>query len=206
MSARQKGLIVISAGHGGVNRNGLLDEGAIAHDRTTELMHIRTLTRLILDEIRKQDLGCPLIELSGSVETDREDLNLAQTIRWCNTITQGVSAKSLILDVHFNFNAPNARGCEVFYSANTNPVNQKRAADLSAIVSKVLGSPNRGAKPDTHSAVKYLGMLRQTTAQALLIEPAFLSAVDLPNYLSKKEAVAKAIAEFMIREWKLLNP
>lgn len=93
-----------------------------------------------------------------------------------------------IAEIHLN--AGGGTGSEVFYSKTS--VNGKRiAAEVSKSISKALGIINRGAKTKINSSGgDYFGIIRQTNAEALLVECCFIDTADL-NKIKTPEAQKK---------------
>lgn len=186
------------AGH-----NKSTDPGARAYDGSWEADYTVDLRDRIIREVitlKDKDMGSALSyvhQAAGTSMQDNDTLSLVQTINWLNKVAH---PKDLALDIHMNYNAEGVSGCEAFYSQQTNPTNKDRAEKLCALVAEVLGTKNRGAKSEILSNPGRLGICSDTKCQVLLLEPAFLSAADLPNYLSKRDELAKAIANFYYSE------
>jgi N-acetylmuramoyl-L-alanine amidase len=107
-----------------------------------------------------------------------------------------LGSKDFVLDIHFNYNAPGAYGTESFVHDYTSKANRDRASKLTAAVSSVIGTANRGVKSEGDSQHTRLAVLHYAPA-AVLLEVCFLNSKDLPLYLKKKEKVADAIAEII---------
>ena len=100
------------------------------------------------------------------------------------------------LFVAINCNSAGAAvsGTETFYcqgSAN----GQKLAQSIQSRIVSMVGTVDRGIKPDTESAAGSLGVLRHTACPAVLVELAFLSnANDAQILRDKQESFADAVA------------
>lgn len=104
-----------------------------------------------------------------------DNLDLNQSIAWVNAKASNIN-DGLAIDIHFNsLSDKSVGGTEAFHG--TSDVSQKIAAALSLGVSKKLGLKNRGAKPDTQTAVGSLGWIRKTKMWASLIEICFITNV-----------------------------
>ena len=189
MSSRQLFLV---AGHDLAK-----DPGAIAYDGTTEASLTVELRDKVLHLLAKQPgkwQGQTCNWLEGTTVRDKDSANLRKTIDDINAVA---GREDFLLDIHFNFNADFAFGTEVFYAATTIPKNKQHAVDLCFMVAKAGGFKARGAKPDTMTAPGALGILRETTCPALLLEVCFLNKEDLYKYRTNIDAIAQAIANFL---------
>jgi N-acetylmuramoyl-L-alanine amidase len=164
------------------------DLGAVAYDGTREAVLTAELRDLVAQQLNK------CARCGGSTETDNDSLDLARTIQ---AINGQARPTDFVLDIHFNHNHPTATGTEVFHFVGTSALNIARARTLSKAVAGALGLADRGAKPDTQTAVGSLGILRFTPCPALLLEVCFLNAGDLTRYRARKLAVATAISDFL---------
>lgn len=160
-----KKVIVLNAGHWddphtpniddtGSNYNGIVE--------AVECMKIR-------------DTVVPMLKAQGyTVHIVPDEFNLTKSIAFANEKCPDINS-GVVLDIHLNYlSDKKARGTEAFYYASSD-IGKKCAVVLAEKVSKAFGVPNRGAKPDTQSAVGSLGWLRKTKARALLIECCFIS-------------------------------
>ena len=127
------------------------------------------------DECYKvRDALVPILQARGYTVYDvPDDLDLAKSIRWANNVAPRLDS-GLAIDIHFNsLSNTSVGGTEAFYG--TSETSEKIAAALSSGISKALGTRNRGAKPDTQSAVGSLGWIRKTTMWASLVEICFIT-------------------------------
>ena len=105
-----------------------------------------------------------------------DELDLRKSIAWANTKAPSLN-DGLAIDIHLNFlSDTSARGSESFYGVST--TSKEIASLMSAGVSVEMGIPDRGAKPDTQTAVGELGWIRKTTMWATLQEVCFLTNVE----------------------------
>ena len=154
--------IIINSGHH------LTDSGAVSGNiiERDECMKVRDALLPILESRGYEVLAVP------------DDLNLSSSIAWANQKAPKLN-DALAIDIHFNFLSNNAvGGTEAFHG--TSDTSKKITAALSKGISDSLGTRNRGAKPDTQTAVGSLGWIRKTTMWASLVEVAFISnAADM---------------------------
>ena len=100
--------------------------------------------------------------------------NLQGKIRWINSISSN-GLSDILLSVHLNSVLnPQANGTEVFYFGG-DLKSKAKARQLCNSVSDTLCTTNRGEKPDTHSQHSSLGIIRQTTPWAFLLEMGFIN-------------------------------
>jgi N-acetylmuramoyl-L-alanine amidase len=103
-------------------------------------------------------------------------MNLRESIAWANEKAPELN-DGLAVDIHLNYlSNTSARGSEAFHG--TSDTSMLIAKALTDSVSKKMGIPNRGAKPDTQTAVGSLGWIRKTTMWASLIEVCFLTNAE----------------------------
>ena len=179
--------LFIVAGHDLVK-----DCGAIAYDGTTEA----ELTAQLRDDVcRKLDNA---IMFNGTSIKDKNSESLIQTIQQINARADN---SDFILDIHFNYNASNAYGTEVFYYAGTSLTNMNRGMAISSVVAHSIGVPDRGVKPDTQAAVGSLGILRYTPCPALLLEVCFMNERDLTKYRANYDALVENLSSYLAGIW-----
>lgn len=124
---------------------------------------------------------------------------LKEQVVKCNAVNS-----VLDLSIHFNAASATATGTEAFYYDGTSSKSWAIAGKISEALAAALGLKNRGAKPDTASAVKSLYFLRKTKAPAVLIEVAFVTnAGDMQACKNKFDKGIAAIADVVKNE---LNP
>lgn len=183
--------LYLIAGH---DLNG--DPGAIAYDLTTEA----SLTAALRDDIARELTNPAVWRMEGSIETDNDSHKLIQTIRQVNT---NAEPHDLLLDIHFNYNHPTATGSETFYATTTGAYNKELASRLSHLVAETLEIPDRGAKPDTMTQHRRLGILQDTVPQACLLEVCFLNKHDLNSFRMRRAQLVTKLADFYRRELSL---
>jgi N-acetylmuramoyl-L-alanine amidase len=176
--------IIINAGH---HEN---DTGAVSGDIVER------------DECYKvRDEVVPLLEARGyKVFSVPDDLTLLQSISFANKVAPDLN-DALAVDIHFNaLSMGSARGSEAFHG--TSQTSKEIAATLSEKISDALGIPDRGAKPDTQTAVGRLAWIRDTKMWASLVEICFITnkedmaALRAPNgYKNVATGIADAIDE-----------
>lgn len=167
----------ISAGHHNA------DSGAVANGyKENELT--KDLRNLILAKGNSKE-----IIIDRDSENNRE---------YQNRIKPG--AGSVVLDIHFDAAASVASGVTAFVNdkdfQNKESLSYKFGVRLTDFISRTLGSPNRGVKSEKVSQHKKLGILNLGAGCAVLIEIEFITnAAAMANYQSKKEILAKGIAD-----------
>lgn len=154
------GTIFLSAGHS------LQTPGASTVFGTTEAEEM----------MRARDATVQALQRRGvAVVAVSDTLSLATTITFINAHAVG---GDVAVEIHGNSAAASARGTEAFFIAG----NAQRKFDaerlLNALVSKVPGLNNRGAKPDNQSQHPRLAFCRDIRIPSVLIELCFLSNTD----------------------------
>lgn len=120
--------------------------------------------------------------------------NVAEIVNYHNS-----KSRALDVSIHFNAASPtkDARGVEVFY-AETKASDRTVAERLSSAIANASGLRNRGAKPDTQTALKSNFFLRNTNRPAVLIEVCFVdSETDVNIYKNKFNQICKAISDIV---------
>lgn len=162
-----KNTIIINAGHH------LNDSGAVSGslDEASQCM-------AIAHRLEKE-----LIRRGYQVYYVPDNLDLRDSIAYANSKAPNLN-DGLAIDIHLNASVdPTVRGTEVFHG--TSETSKKIASTLSQKLSEALGTKNRGAKPDTATAVGSLGWIRQTTMWATLIEVGFITNLhDMDRIMS----------------------
>lgn len=117
-----------------------------------------------------------LIKAGFEVLIVPDNLDLRKSIAWANEKAPNLN-DALAIDIHLNFLSDNnARGSEAFFGVSE--TSKQIAAAISKGVSSEMNIPDRGAKPDTQTAVGELGWIRKTTMWASLIEVCFLTNAE----------------------------
>ena len=118
-------------------------------------------------------------------------LSLKETIEFINNIA---TTESFAISIHLNSNSNTLiRGTEAYYYSGP-----RYAEVFSRHVATTLGIPNRGAKPDTQTAVGSLGFLRLLKCPSVLAECAYMTnEADMERYTPQKAAqgIKNAIEE-----------
>lgn len=173
--------IIVNAGHyDDPDTPHFDDPGAVANQvrEAVEVMKIR-------------DRVVPLLKQAGfEVSSVPDELDLRESIKWANEKAPTLN-DALAIDIHLNYlSNTSARGTESFYGkAETS---KQIAEVLANNVAETLGVPNRGAKPDTQTAVGSLGWIRKTTMWASLIEVCFLTNPEDMKILHSADGYDKA--------------
>ena len=110
----------------------------------------------------------------------------------------------MVLDIHFDAGPSRVTGVTAFVNEkdfqNKDSLSYKCGVRLTDFISRVLGSPDRGVKSESVSQHKKLGILNLGAGCSVLIEIEFITnAQAMANYDSKKEILAKGIAEIAQR-------
>lgn len=149
--------IILNAGH---------------HDNDSGAVSGQYIERDMCKKVRDEMI--PLLERAGfSFTIIPDSLTLVQSIAEANRMAPTLQS-GLCLDVHFNYSSdPKVNGAEGYYG--TSETSQQIAATLSLNIGAELGIKDRGARPDTSTAVGSLGWIRQTKAWAILVEVAYIS-------------------------------
>lgn len=139
----------------------------------------------------------PILQKSGfEVLTVPDELDLKKSIAWVNERTGGLN-EGLAVDIHLNaLSDTSARGTEVFHG--TSDTSKAIAQTIVDAVANGMGIQNRGAKPDTATAVGSLGWIRNTKCWATLVEVCFITNESDMGILRAEggyEKAAKAIAD-----------
>lgn len=180
-------LIIINAGHWDDPDTPGIDDPGASYNHVVEQVEVAKV----------RDRLVPMLQDRGyTVKMVPDHLNLARSIEWANQQTQELNG-GLAIDIHLNYlSDTSARGTEAFYGESE--TSKAIATTLATHMSSGLGIPNRGAKPDTQTAVGSLGWIRKTKMWASLIEVCFLTNEEDINTLQGPEGyrkAAKAIAD-----------
>lgn len=159
-----KRTVIINAGHwDDPDTPHVDDQGASAHNAVEAL-----------EVIKIRDKVLPILARHGiEVYAVPDQIDLRKSIEWANKKAPTIDS-GLAIDIHLNYlSNSTARGSESFYG--TSDTSKKIAEAITRNVSREMGIPDRGAKPDTQTAVGSLGWIRKTTMWASLIEVCFLT-------------------------------
>lgn len=176
-----KKVIILNAGH--------FDDPNTLHVEESGARYNNVLE--VIECMKVRDRVIELLEARGYVVHKVPDhLNLRDSIDWANKRAKSLN-DALAIDIHFNYLSDRtARGTETFHGVSS--TSKKIAAELSSHLSKEMGIPNRGAKPDTMTSVGSLGWIRKTSMWASLVEVCFLTNNDDMNVLHGENGYAKA--------------
>lgn len=154
------GKIFISAGHS------LGEPGASTVFGTTEAEEM----------MRTRDATVQALQGRGvAVVAVPDDLSLTATVAFINA---RAVAGDVAVEIHGNSATASARGTEAFFIAGNAPRQADATRLLQALVNKVPGLRNRGAKPDNQSQHPRLTFCRDIRVPSVLIELCFLSNTD----------------------------
>ena len=193
----EKRVIVIDPGHGGTeNKPGSSANNATSVSGPKE----KTLTLDFALSLRLQLASSEVKAIFesrgycdvGVILTRETDINLTGSQR---VAVATVNKADILISIHFNGGGASARGTETFYKSASNPQQSNEAEDkalaqtvndglYAAIRALDPGAKNRGAKPDTDTQLKSLGILRDAgiglsgkMCRSILIEVEFISNV-----------------------------
>ena len=115
------------------------------------------------DEVMKiRDLLLPLLEKHFKVYLVPDDKNLQQSVKYVNGLARNLN-DGLAIDLHMN--AGGGKGAECFYYS-WSAKGKSMAKKLINKYCEITNLENRGAKPDSKSAGKYLnGITKQNHGQ-----------------------------------------
>jgi len=85
-----------------------------------------------------------------------------------------ITAKDVLLDIHYNAATPQATGVECFISNNASEKSKDLAKEIVEITHKITGIKNRGVKTEAQSARGKLGILNMR-GTAVLWEVGFIT-------------------------------
>lgn len=119
--------------------------------------------------------------------------NLQHRINWIN---KAANSSAYLLSIHANWaSSPHARGVETCYYGGSQDA-WRAASNLTASYARATGAPvfGDGTSPDTASRFGRLGIIRDTTPFALLIECGFVSNQE--DMQVSSDRAAKGIVSF----------
>jgi len=152
--------IWFSIGHG---YNG--DPGAVAyHDKIqyTEYKQCCKIIERAKEIMKMQNLNIGYVPLA---------LSLKERIRWVN---QNCKGNEMLIELHMNSAGAEVKGAEMFFR-DGNAYFQGIAEKFLKAYVKSTGQTSRGAKSDSTTRFKRLGIIRDTVPYALLIELGFIT-------------------------------
>jgi hypothetical protein len=174
------GKIFISAGH----FTG--DSGASSILGTTEAQEMIMTRDLIVQELESR--GLEFVSVPDTI-------NLAPTISWINS--RAVRG-DVALEIHGNSvnNIPSANGTEAFFVNGNGQRKLDAEKLLAALITKVPGLRNRGAKPDNTSQHPRLAFCRDVSIPSVLMELCFLTNSNDMNLLTtQRQKFAEGIVD-----------
>ena len=163
--------LILLAGHGAG------DPGTVSNN-TTEHAEVANIVDKIVRNFK--------------VET-MEPIPLVKRIALLNKL---YDAQDCVVEVHMNSAIFTATGVEVFYEDGLDK-DREKAMIMSHVISRKLGLTDRGAKPDTSTKHKHLGIIRDTISRSFLIELGFITNKEDLRVVREKgaEAVLEALRE-----------
>lgn len=169
--------IFVSAGHN------LKDPGATGNG-LTEAIETRKIREKVISFIPKE----------YKIVKDEDSWDLSQTMANFET-----GEGSACLDIHFNAAAnPAATGVEVIHPDNPSADELHFARALSQQLSNIMRIKNRGAKPESETARKRLGMMRENGIN-LLVEVCFISnPADVLAYQTHFNELCECMAHLLM--------
>ena len=180
-------IIIVNAGHWDDPHTPGIDDPGASYNHVVEQVEVAKIRDRLIPM---------LVDRGYEVKAVPDRLDLVKSIAWANQQAQGLN-DGLAIDIHLNYlSNTEARGTEAFYG--TSETSQAIATAMATHMASGLGIPNRGAKPDTQTAVGSLGWIRKTNMWATLIEVCFLSNEEDITALQSPEGyrkAAKAIAD-----------
>lgn len=159
-----KKVVIINAGHWDNPDTSYIEDSGATRNHIIEQVEVAKIRDILVGILETYDY---------TVYSVPDHLNLSDSIKWANERAPELN-DGLAVDIHLNYSVkPSPRGSEAFFGDTD--ISRKVAAALSKGISESMGIPNRGAKPDTASAVRRLAWIRETTMWASLVEVCFLS-------------------------------
>lgn len=146
-----------------------------------------------VEAIKIRDKVLSFIPASYKVVKDQDIWNLSQTMVQFET-----GEGSACLDIHFNAGPITATGVEVIHPDNPSADEAHFAKVLSQQLSDIMKIKNRGAKPESTTARKRLGMMRENGIN-LLVELCFISnPSDVRAYATHFNEVCECMANILM--------
>ena len=182
--------IYIDAGH---NNNGF-DTGAAANNMREQdiTFDVASLLRDMLNNTYGIKLSRPTI--TTNVGTN---MNSSINSRWQDANSWGAD---YFVSIHVN--AGGGTGVETFISA-TKQADRAFAQPVNDVYASEMGLRNRGVKLDTESAVRSLGVLRNSRMPAILVELAFIDSPaanpDVNILRNRRRDMAQALAKGLLQ-------
>lgn len=179
----------LSAGHH------LKDTGAVSGEYKENLLTIefRDLVLQYMQEDRKN----VIVATDDDTETNTQYQNRLRKLETSGTL--------IIVDIHFNAASPTANGSEVIVSNHASQNSKDLAKLLQDAMVSILGTEDRGVKPESMTARGRIGILN-LKGVAVLPEICFITNTgDMLKYEANKHALAKAFAKIIVEFDEKIN-
>lgn len=145
---------------------------------------------VIAAEIRGRiALGIPTLYV------DSDAMKLSEVV---SDVNRRIGRNGMAVELHFNAAAdPSANGAECVVANNAGSMSKRRAAEISALVSEVLGVRNRGVKSEAQSGRTRLAFVRDTVCPAVIVEVCFITnREDMEKFGAKKGELIEKLTEY----------
>lgn len=150
--------IWLSCGHGGGDTGAVATFAGRTYYEHTVALGVLDRAKAIL-EAQKAEVGFV-----------PDGMTLSARIQWVN---KNVRNDSLLIECHMN-SGGDAAGAEMYFYGG-NGESQALAEKFLKVYVKSTGQTSRGVKPDTVTRHKRLGIIRDTTPKAILLEMGFIT-------------------------------
>lgn len=179
--------VFLNAGHWDDHLTAKIDDPGAVHNGFVEAV----------ETMRIRDALVPILHARGYTVTEVPDeLDLKKSIDFVNASAHDLD-DGLAVDIHLNASSDvTARGVEGYHGESE--TSKQVAGVISSETARVLGIPNRGAKPDTATHVGSLGWIRKTNCWATLVEVCFITNkqdMDVLRGVGGYEKAARGIAD-----------
>ncbi len=181
-------MIFISAGHNpkGIKR----DVGAVANGYHEADLNVE-VRDLVIAELER---------LNAKYIKDNDSERLGAYLRRIKT-----GSGSVVLEFHFDAASPSATGTTALVGNDADRLDKAFATEIVNVTSKVLGIRNRGVKSEHQAHRGRLGLMREHGTVALLEVGFITNKSDLQKYNQHKKALAKELAEIIVKYEKLAD-
>jgi len=137
------------------------DPGSVANN-TTEHTEVKNIVQRVYYALLIR--GLPVIKIP-------EEYDLSQQIQTINTLG---TKEDVVFNIHMNASVATASGVQVFYYGGSAD-SKKRAQEMLSTIAAITQLPATGVIADTDSRWGKLGIIRDTTPWAFLIELGFIT-------------------------------
>lgn len=183
--------IFISAGHSVVPGK---DRGAEAIYKK-ETIYEGVLAYNVAESVYKK-----LLALGANVYLDNKSNVLSETIKALRSL---VGKEDIAVEYHFNAANKKATGTETIVPDQSSELEKHLADRITFVASNVLGIKNRGVKPESDTARKRLGWMRQS-CETILHEICFIdNPKDVDAFVANFEALTDAYAQQLFNYSKI---